>query len=64
MAIMRTSYMDREAGEVLIGQGYVVSLVEFIERDGRITVETVWRKPEGVQIELEDLAFRRQLTGP
>ena len=46
-----------EAGEVLIGQGYAVSLVEFTERDGRITVETVWRKPEGVQIELEDLPF-------
>jgi hypothetical protein len=57
MAIMRTGYMDHEAGEVLIGQGYAVSVVEFAERDGRITVETVWRKPEGVTIELEDLPF-------
>jgi hypothetical protein len=50
-------YMDHEAGEVLIGQGYAVSVVEFTERDGRMTVETVWRKPDGVTIELEDLPF-------
>jgi len=55
MAITRTGYMDHEAGEELIGQGYGVSVVEFTEQDGRITVETVWRKPEGVKIELEDL---------
>jgi hypothetical protein len=34
MAITRTGYMDHEAGEVLIGQGYAVSVVEFTEGDG------------------------------
>ncbi len=57
MAIMRMGYMDHEAGEVLIGQGYAVSAVGFTERDGRITVETAWRKPERVKIEPEDLPF-------
>ncbi len=57
MAIIRTGYMDHEAGEVLIGQGYAVSGVEFTAHDGRITVRTVWHKPEGVEIELEDLPF-------
>jgi hypothetical protein len=57
MAIKRTGYMDHDAGDVLIGQGYAVSVVEFTERNGRITVETVWCKLEGVKIELEDLPF-------
>ncbi len=57
MAIIWTGYMDHEASGVLIGQGYAVSVVEFTERDGRITVETVWRMPDGVTIELEDLPF-------
>jgi len=57
MAITRMDYMDHEASEVLVGQGYGVAVVEFIERDGQITVETVWRKQEGVEIEMEDVPF-------